>query len=117
MHRLAGVRSISETLEFGDGLSVTEYNARIQALQTKLATYNTMLSTLDEMAGQVGLLERELSSYSEKILMSVGTRYGKDSLQYMQAGGKPRKRSTRITTVNEEAIAPVNSTNTIFSVN
>jgi hypothetical protein len=27
------------------------------------------------------------------MLMGVATRYGKDSLQYMQAGGKQRKRS------------------------
>lgn len=39
------------------------------------------------LAGKVELLEQELSSYSEKMLMSVATRYGKNSLQYMQAGG------------------------------
>ncbi len=91
--RLAGMRSISETLEFGDGLSLAEYDARIEALQTQLSGYNTMLSTLDEMAGQITLMEKELRSYSEKMLMGVATRYGKDSLQYMQAGGKQRKRS------------------------
>lgn len=93
--RMAGMRSIHETLVFGDGLSLAEYGARVQTLQAQLSSYNTMLSTLDEMAGRVGLLEQELRSYSEKMLMSVGTRYGKDSLEYMQAGGTPRKRSTR----------------------
>ncbi len=95
MRRIAGMRSISETLEFGEGLNLTEYDARIQALQTRLGNYNTMLSTLDEMAGQIALLEQELRSYSEKMLMAVAARYGRDSLQYMQAGGTLRKRSVR----------------------
>ncbi|PHM07963.1 hypothetical protein [Nostoc sp. 'Peltigera malacea cyanobiont' DB3992] len=84
--RIAGMRSISETLEFGDSLNLTEYQRRIQTLQTKLSSYNTMLSTLDEAMGQIQLLEEDLSSYSEKMLMSVGTRYSKNSLQYVQAG-------------------------------
>ncbi|MBD2464479.1 hypothetical protein H6G89_26080 [Oscillatoria sp. FACHB-1407] len=95
IRRAAGMRSISETLQFGDGLSLIEYDDRIQTLQMQLSSYNTMLSKLDEMAGHIGLLEQDLGSYSEKMLMSVATRYGKDSLQYMQAGGKVRKRSTR----------------------
>jgi hypothetical protein len=92
--RMAGMRSISETLEFGDGLSLSEYDVRIETLQTHLSSYNTMLSGLDEMKGRIALLEKELGSYSEKMLMSVATRYGKDSLQYVQAGGKPRKSTT-----------------------
>jgi hypothetical protein len=93
--RISGMRSISETLEFSDSLSLAEYERRIQTLQTKLSNYNTMLSTVDEAVGQIKLLEQDLTSYSEKMLMSVATRYGKNSLQYMQAGGKPRKSSKR----------------------
>ncbi|MBN3891393.1 MAG: hypothetical protein HWQ43_20290 [Nostoc sp. JL31] len=108
--RIAGMRSISETLEFGDSLNLTEYQRRIQTLQTKLSSYNTMLSTLDEAMGQIQLLEEDLSSYSEKMLMSVGTRYGKNSLQYVQAGGKRRRRQSNKGASNTEpattAIAP-----------
>jgi uncharacterized protein YukE len=115
MRRMAGTQSISETLDFGNGLSVVEYDARIQVLQTHINDYNTMLSTLDQMAGKIELLEQEMRRYSEKMLMSVATRYGKDSLQYMQAGGKIRKRSTRAT--SETTIAPVDETITISNGN
>lgn len=95
LRRIAGMRAISPTLEFGNGLSITDYDSRIQNLQTQLSAYNTLLSTLDEMAGRLSLNEEELRSYSERMLMSVATCYGKDSLQYIQAGGKPRQKSSR----------------------
>ncbi|MEH2454257.1 hypothetical protein [Nostoc sp.] len=95
LRRIAGMRSISSTLEFGNGLSLTDYDSRILTLQTQLSTYNTLLSTLDEMTGRLSLTEEELRGYSEKMLMSVATRYGKDSLQYVQAGGKQRKNLSR----------------------
>jgi len=107
--RMAGMRSIDQMLEFGNGLSLAEYDTCIQTLQTQISSYNTMLSGLDEMTGRIALLEQDLRSYSERMLMSVETRYDKDSLEYIQAGGKPRKRSTRnsINTPPTNAIASV----------
>lgn len=97
LHRMAGMRSLHHKLKLGNGLNLTEYDARIQALQAQLLHYNTMLSQLDEIAGQIALLEQDLSNYSEKMLLGVAAQYGKSSLEYMQAGGKPRKRSARTT--------------------
>lgn len=93
--RMSGMRSISETLDFGEGLSLSEYGRRIQTLQMKLSDYNKMLSSLDEAMGEIQLLEEDLSNYSEKMLVTVGTRYGKRSFQYMQAGGKARQNKKR----------------------
>lgn len=95
LRRISGMRSISPTLDFGRGLNVPEYETLIQTLQSELSSYNTVLSTLDEMAGRISQIEDELNRYSEKMLMSVVTHYGKDSLQYVQAGGKQRKSSSR----------------------
>jgi uncharacterized small protein (DUF1192 family) len=108
--RIAGMRSISSSLEFSDDLNLAEYDRRIQSLQDQLSSYNTMLSTVDELAGRVSLLEQELAVYSEKMLMSVATRYGKNSLEYMQAGGKPRK-SKATPTANDPALTVNAATN------
>lgn len=108
--RMAGMRSIDEKLEFGDGLSLAEYSSRIQTLQMQLSSYNTMLSGLDEMAGRVKLLEQDLRSYSEKMLMSVAARYGKDSLEYVQAGGTLRRRTTSRVATPTTTIASVAET-------
>jgi hypothetical protein len=112
LRRIAGMRSISPTLEFGNGLNLKDYDSRIQTLQTQLSTYNTLLSTIDEMAGRLSLIEEELRGYSEKMLMSVATHYGKDSLQYMQAGGKPRKKLSRRSSNTQ---SPSESTATILN--
>lgn len=112
LRRIAGMRSISPTLEFGNGLNLTDYDSRIQNLQTQLSTYNTLLSSIDEMAGRLSLIEQELGGYSEKMLMSVATHYGKDSLQYVQAGGKSRKKLSRRSSNTQ---SPSKSTATILN--
>jgi hypothetical protein len=91
IQRIAGMKSIDETLEFGNGLGVAEYETRMKALQTQLADYNNRLAELDEIGGEITLKEQELRSYSEKMLLGVASRYGKDSVTYMQAGGTIRK--------------------------
>jgi hypothetical protein len=95
IQRAAGMRSINPSLHFGDGLSLSEYNHRIQTLQTQLSHYNSTLSSLDEMAEAIIQTEQELKTYSEKMLLSVAAHYGKESTEYMAAGGTIRKRSPR----------------------
>jgi hypothetical protein len=112
---MAGMRSLHHKLTLGSGLNLTEYDARIQALQVQLLHYNTMLSQLDEVAGQIALLEQDLSSYSEKMLLGVAAQYGKSSLEYMQAGGKPRKHSALVTSTAE--VAPEAITNVTLNGN
>jgi len=111
LRRLAGMRSLHHKLKLGNGLNLTEYDARIQALQAQLLNYNTMLSQLDELAGQIALLEQDLSNYSEKMLLGVASQYGKSSLEYMQAGGKPRKHSSLVTSTAEVAPEAITSVN------
>jgi hypothetical protein len=89
--RMSSIRSIDPNLELSEGLSLAEYEQHVQTLQTTLAHYNTLLSTVDEAAGQVEAQELIVRQYSEKMLIAIALRYGKDSLQYMQAGGKARK--------------------------
>ena len=113
--RLAGMRSINERLEFGDGLTLVDYEARIQALQAQISSYNTMLSGLDEMTGQIARMEQELRGYSERMLLSVAVRYGKDSLQYVQAGGKPRPAGKRGVRTTGTAATPTPTVATVLA--
>jgi hypothetical protein len=91
IQRVAGMRMIADPLDFGNGLSLSAYDAKNQALQKLLSDYNIRLEELDHLGDAIDTAEKELGSYAEKMLMCVATRYGKQSLQYENAGGVRRK--------------------------
>lgn len=96
--RLASVKSISPTLNVGDSLTVKDYTDRIESLRQSLEAYNTTLSTIDVLLTQITENERDLADYSEKILLGVAYKFGKNSHEYQMAGGtrkSDRKRTVR----------------------
>ncbi len=85
--RLAGVKSIDAQLDLGNGLSVAEYQAAIEAVRVALEAYNTVLSLVDEKQNEVVAKEKRLRDLHERMLMGVAARHGKDSIEYEKAGG------------------------------
>ncbi len=74
--RLAGVKSIDAKLDLGNGLSVAEYHAAIEAVRVALEAYNTVLSLVDEKQNDVIAKEKRLRDLHERILMGVAARHG-----------------------------------------
>ncbi len=107
--RITGMKTIGEPLDFGNGLNLTEYEARFQALQNQLIVYNEMLNSIDGASAQIESMEQELRGYSERMLTGVLTRYGKESAQYRQAGGKPRKATSKRSSGTTPTTAPTNT--------
>jgi hypothetical protein len=93
--RIESLRSISAELDFGSGLTLEAYTDTINSLRSKLAAYNTALSSLDKLADDVTNAEQIVMAMSEKMLLGVGSRYGKTSQEYEMAGGSRRKKSPR----------------------
>lgn len=98
--RIAAIKSISATLDLGNGYTVNSFNTIIEATRNKLSDYNSSLSTVD--AAQTALVETEkkLMEVTEHILLSVAAKYGKNSYEYEMAGGirkSERKRPVRKT--------------------
>ncbi len=85
--RLAGVETISMTLDLGNGLTVTSYNAKVSAVTSKLDAYNQQLSMADTGSTELKQMEKELNDMSKRILEAVGSAYGHDSIEYEKAGG------------------------------
>jgi hypothetical protein len=85
--RLQSIKSISATLDLGNGLSITSYESLIDAAQSKLDEYNQLLASLDEKSATLRDKEKQLGSFSERMLAGVAAKYGKDSPEYAQAGG------------------------------
>ncbi|HEY9653859.1 MAG TPA: hypothetical protein V6C50_00060, partial [Crinalium sp.] len=89
--RIESLRSISTALDFGSGLTLEAYTSTIHSLRSKLAAYNTALSSIDKLADDVNNAEQLVMAMSEKMLLGVGCRYGKSSQEYEMAGGSRRK--------------------------
>jgi len=110
--RIESLQSINTMLDFGSGLTLEAYASLIGDMRSKLAAYNTALSAIDKLADDVNTAEQALLEMSEKMLLGVGSRYGKASQEYEMAGGsrrRGRRRSANVPTpVNP---SPVSSTN------
>jgi len=97
-NRLAGLKAISESMDLGNGLSVAEYDAKIQETENKLEVYNERLSQADADLNEFDKSEAFLNELNSRILESVAAVYGHDSNEYEKAGGKrksDRKRPLR----------------------
>ncbi|MEH2248674.1 hypothetical protein [Nostoc sp.] len=88
--RIESLQSISVELDFGKGLTIQAYTMTINDLRSKLAAYNTALSTIDKLTDDVKNAEQAVIAISEKMLLGVASRYGKTSQEYEMAGGVRR---------------------------
>ena len=93
--RLAAVKSIDPALDLGNGISVPLYGEQVNLLSTKLSTYNTALSTIDDLYNDCIAQIEVIKDWNERILTGVATKYGKNSSQYEMAGGKKEKRTQK----------------------
>ncbi|WP_334701076.1 hypothetical protein [Nostoc sp.] len=66
--RIESLQSISVELDFGEGLTIQAYNATINDLRSKLAAYNTALSSIDKLTDDVKNAEQVVITMSEKML-------------------------------------------------
>ncbi|MEJ6480360.1 hypothetical protein N0Y54_03070 [Nostoc punctiforme UO1] len=107
--RSAGLKSIVPNIKFDENHSLEKLIESIEQLRNKLDVYNTALSVVDSSKTEIEEMEKNLSQLSEKMLMVVAIKYGKDSREYEMAGGvrnsdRIRKiRSSRLKNVAEQA--------------
>ena len=96
--RLAAIKSIDAALDLGNNINVGNYETQVQLLATKLSTYNTALSTIDDLYNSCIAQIDVVKDWNERILTGVATKYGKNSSQYEMAGGvrkSERKKPTK----------------------
>lgn len=85
--RATNLKSISSTLDLGNGLTLAAYTAKISLVQTSLDTYNIQLAKADGLGNDFKLGEKDLRTLSARMLAAVAVKYGKDSNEYEMAGG------------------------------
>ncbi|MFN6528089.1 hypothetical protein [Nostoc sp. ChiSLP03a] len=96
--RIAALKSISPTLDLGNGVTIDAFATLIKTTQDKLEAYNSSLSTVDMTQEALEVTEKSLMQLTEHMLLSVAAKYGKNSDEYKMAGGvrrSDRKRPVR----------------------
>ncbi|MEH2372783.1 hypothetical protein [Nostoc sp.] len=108
--RSAGLKSIVPNIKFDKDYNLEKLIESTDWLRSKIDVYNTALSVVDASKTEIQEMEKNLSQLSEKMLMVVAIKYGKDSREYEMAGGvrssdRIRKiRSSRLKNVAEQAL-------------
>ncbi|MEH2123244.1 hypothetical protein [Nostoc sp.] len=106
VRRAASINSIDPNLDLGNGLTLPAFSTLIETMRTKENAYNSALSTLDKLYREMLETEDELGDMTEHMLMAVGTRYGKSSVEYGMAGGVPK--TQRRKGLRGESLTPSN---------
>ncbi|MBW4445929.1 MAG: hypothetical protein KME38_03350 [Spirirestis rafaelensis WJT71-NPBG6] len=98
--RSAGLKAIDANLDLGDACNLKNLTQLMEELRAKIDAHNTALTAIDSSKTEIELLEQTLGNLSEKMLIGVAFKYGKDSRQYEMAGGvrkSERIRKSRVT--------------------
>ena len=85
--RLERLKSITPIPDFGVGFTISDYETEINNLALLEATYNTTVSSLDAQLSEMKVKEKALGDLRERMLSSIAFLYGKDSDEYVAAGG------------------------------
>ena len=93
--RLASLKSIDANLDLGNEITVAVFEGKLKRVTDSLETYNTALSIVDEKRNTFENDERDLSDMYERVLLGVGAKFGKDSIEYEKAGGTRKSESVR----------------------
>ncbi|MDZ8089099.1 MAG: hypothetical protein RMY16_26635 [Nostoc sp. DedQUE12b] len=88
--RAASISSIDPNLDVSNGLTLFAYSSLIETMRNKENSYNTALSNLDKIYREMLETEQQLADMTEHILMGIGAKYGKSSVEYGMAGGVPK---------------------------
>jgi hypothetical protein len=98
--RVAGLKAIDQNINFDDTHNLQNLNQLIENFHNTLDDYNAAIAMIDSSRKKLDEMEKNLSQLSDKMLMGVGFKYGKNSNEYELAGGvrdSERIRKSRLT--------------------
>ncbi|WP_315791288.1 hypothetical protein [Fischerella sp. JS2] len=104
--RACGLKAIDPNLDFGNAGNLQNLTQQIEQLRAKIDTYNTALSIIDASRTDIEQLEKNLSSLCERLLLAVAVKYGKDSQEYVMAGGVRKSDRIRKSTATRLKASP-----------
>ena len=111
LRRLERVMAINPVPNFGTGFSVADFETVLTDLSTILGAYNTSIAVTDRLGAQLREKEKQARDLRERLLTAIAFIYGKDSDEYVAAGGirkserkRPRPRTSSSATASENVM-------------
>ncbi|BAY08093.1 hypothetical protein [Calothrix sp. NIES-2098] len=104
--RVARLKAIDPNISFDDNCNLQNLTQLIDQVNNILNDYNDAIAVIDSSKKKLDEMEKALSNLSDKILVGVGLRYGKNSDEYELAGGvrdSERIRKGRLTRLKNNA--------------
>jgi hypothetical protein len=98
--RSAGLKAVDPSIDFGDARNLQNLTQVIELLRARIDAYNTALFTIDSSKTEIEALEKTLGDLSDKMLIGVAFKYGKDSREYEMAGGVRKSERIRRSSVS-----------------
>ncbi|MEH2423710.1 MAG: hypothetical protein V7K48_23220 [Nostoc sp.] len=113
--RVAGLKAIDPNINFDDTYNLQNLSQLIEQFHNMLDDYNAGIAMIESSRKKLDEMEKTLNQVSDKMLVGVGFKYGKNSDEYELAGGvrdSERIRKSRLTrlkantdkTSNENAV-------------
>jgi len=87
LRRLERIKAIDPLPNFGTGFGIADYEANLNELRACLGSYNTAIAATDQFLTQLKMKEKSTRDMRERILTAIAFIYGKDSDEYVAAGG------------------------------
>lgn len=111
LRRLERINAIDPPPNFGTGFSIADYETSLNELRLVLGSYNTAIGTVDQLLTQLKMKEKGIRDKRERVLTAIAFIYGKDSDEYVAAGGirkserkSPRPRTSTSATGSENVM-------------
>lgn len=93
--RAAGLKAIDPALNLGDCFTLGDYVQKIDQLRSKLDAHNSALAAISSSQTEIEALEKTLNEMTERMLIGVAFKFGKDSREYEMAGGVRKSERVR----------------------
>lgn len=100
--RLNNLRTISDDLDLGNGITTKAFGEKIDLYKSSLENLKFQESVIDGEKVTLSILEKEIKYFRKRSLIGVAAKYGTNSEEYAKAGGtrevdrKRPKRSVKV---------------------
>jgi hypothetical protein len=104
--RVAGLKAIDAHMNFDETCNLENLTQLIEQFRSMLDDYNAAIAVIDSNKSKLDKTEKNLKNLTDKMLIGVGFKYGKNSNEYELAGGvleSERIRKGRLTRLKANA--------------